>query len=235
MATVAEAERKGILLSLEALTQDDNIVLLSDSQAAIDTVMNLSLGQPPRSDIELAIKTQLRARNDRDQDTATAWVRAHIQIPGNEEADSLARHMSYLGEVTGSTRTVTEGGIRAKGKAERSKMRRREGFRLGTATEWPRQALSAYTWTRTNRGPHKEWLHHIGRAENPYCTCDHSTIQSGEHIVFVCTSHSRARRTLIPGKQSWQDLDSPRWIKTGPNKKEDGVMKFFEYLFHQLT
>ena len=173
----------------------------------------------------------LKRRNDNNQDTAIAWVRAHIQIPGNEEADALANWASHLGEVAGSTRTITEGGIRTKGKRERAEMRRREGFRLGTATDWTRQALSAYTWTRTDRGPQKQWLHHIGRAENPYCPCDSNTIQSGEHLVFDCPLHARARQTCIPGMQSWKELDSPHWIKTGPNEKEDGVITYFTYLF----
>ena len=144
-----------------------------------------------------------------NQDTAITWVRAHVQIPGNEEADALANWGSHLGETAASTRTVTEGGIRARGKRERAEMRRREGFRLGTATEWNRQALSAYTWMRTGKGPQKQWLHHIGRADNPYCPCDPDTIQSGEHITFKCPLHTRARRTLIANRRG--ECDPHRW------------------------
>lgn len=97
MATVADAERKGIQLSLENLTEDHTILLLSDSQAAIDTVLNLAQGKPARSGIERSIKRNLNLRQDKGQDTGIAWVRAHIQIPGNEEADALAQWSSYLG------------------------------------------------------------------------------------------------------------------------------------------
>ena len=102
MATVADAERKGIQLSLDILKEDHMVLLLSDSQAAIDTVHNLARGKPARSGTERAIKQSLNLRQDKGQDTAIAWVRAHIQIPGNEEADALALFSSYLGQTKGS-------------------------------------------------------------------------------------------------------------------------------------
>ena len=100
--------------------------------------------------------------------------------------------------------------------------KKKKGFRLGTATDWTRQALSAYSWTRTDRGPQKQWLHRIGRAENPHCPCDPHVTQSGEHLVFDCPLHTAARQTFIPGKRSWEELDSPHWIKTGPNERGRG-------------
>ena len=166
-------------------------------------------------------------------------MRAHIQIPGNEEADALAQWSSYLGETTGSRRTITEGGIRANGKKERSAIRSRESFRMGKAVNWKRQALSAYTWMRTNKGPQRQWLYKIKQADSPYCYCgQNDTIQSGEHLTFQCALHAQARRTLLgTDKETWKDLDHERWIKTGldDNEKIDGVELFFTYLFHQLT
>ena len=143
----------------------------------------------------------------------------------------------YLGETAGSTRIVTEGGVRANGKRERAALRSQKGFLLERAVNWRRHAISAYTWMRTNKGPHRQWLHHVRRADDPYCQCGPSNvIQSGEHITFQCTMHSQARHTLLAGRQSWHELDSPRWIKTGQKdeEKEDGVELFFLYLFHQL-
>ena len=136
-----------------------NKFLNSKKQAAaklgitFDTVTNLMKGQPPRSGIETNIKLLLQERHDNNQDTAISWVRAHVQIPGNEEADRLANWSSHLGQTPGSTRTVTEGGLRTQEKQARAELRRRESYRLGTATLWNRHVLSAYTWMRTNRGP----------------------------------------------------------------------------------
>ena len=130
---------------------------------------------------------------------------------------------------------ITEGGLRTIGKSERATMRKRESYRKGTAVNWNRKALSAYTWMRTEKGPQRQWLHRIGKADSPYCSCDASVIQSGAHITFACPHHAQARRRLIANQQSWKELDSPHWIRTGPNEYEDGVISFFEYLFHQLT
>ena len=57
-----------------------------------------------RSGIEKRIKDLLRQRFSNEQDTAISWVRAHVQIPGNEEADALATWSSYLGEARGDRR-----------------------------------------------------------------------------------------------------------------------------------
>ena len=68
-------------------------------------------------------------------------------------------------------------------------------------------------WMRTERGPQEEWLHRIGKADDPFCPCDHTTIQSGAHITFSCALHTQARHRLTSNRQSWEELDSPRWIK----------------------
>lgn len=56
-------------------------------------------------------------------------------------------------------------------------------------------------------------------------------------VTFHCALHEQARRTFLAGKQSWEDLDSERWIKTGADDDEkiDGVELFFIYLFQQFT
>ena len=235
LATVADAERQGILLSLRTLRHDHSVLLLSDCQAAIDTVTNLTKGQPPRSGIESEIKSLIQERNNSNHDTAISWVRAYVQIPGNEEADRLANWGSYSGATRGSTRTVTEGGLRAKGKQARAQLRSRQGFRLGTAIQFNRKALSAYTWMRTNKGPQRQWLHHIGKVDTPFCPCDSTTIQSGDHLTFSCRLLQQARRPLIGNRSTWTDLDLPRWIGEDPDNKEDGIELFFSTLFEYLT
>lgn len=66
-------------------------------------------------------------------------------------------------------RIATSGGLRASSKALRKATRTEKGFGV-RRTEWNRQALSAYSWMRTDRGPQKEWLHCndcIDKADSP--------------------------------------------------------------------
>ena len=121
------------------------------------------------------------------------------------------------------------------GKKERAEARHRASYRKGTAVEWSRRALSAYTWMRTEKGPHREWLHRIGKIDTPYCSCDHATIQSGAHIVFTCQLHEQARKALIhrvhskPPHLKWtrKQLRGLTFIITdrGPMKRWQWVIK----------
>ena len=52
-------------------------------------------------------KSALRARQHLD--THIAWVRAHIGIPGKQQADSRTTFESTLGLIAGSPHTATEG------------------------------------------------------------------------------------------------------------------------------
>jgi len=44
---------------------------------------------------------------------------------------------------------------------------------------WDRQAVKGFAYT--DRGPFKQWLHHIGRAEDNKCTCGEA--QNSAHIM----------------------------------------------------
>ena len=88
------------------------------------------------------------------------------------------------------------------------------------------------------QGPQKHWLHHVGKAADPYdpyCPCDLQIPQTGLHITFTCPLHSQERNHLLGGKQSWEEIDTPHEIRVGVNEYADGVMLFFEYIFNQLT
>ncbi|KAF8453659.1 hypothetical protein BGX38DRAFT_1268461 [Terfezia claveryi] len=95
-----------------ALSRDERemLAILLDSQAAIQAIVNMSRGAPPRTGIKAEIKAALTENQVRD--VKVVWVRDHIGIEGSEKADRQAAFESILGQIRGSPRTVTEGGIR---------------------------------------------------------------------------------------------------------------------------
>jgi len=93
----------------------------------------------PRSEIESRIKTALKSEI-RD-----------VGI-GNERADKRAEFESFLGEISGTSRIATAEGVRPISRATRKTYRQQPRFNPRTC-EWNRHSLSAYTYTRTERGP----------------------------------------------------------------------------------
>ena len=109
LASVADAGRLGIALSLESNLGQDMLLLLTDSMAAYNSALNLSRGSPPRSGIEIRIARALAER--RHLDTGISWVRSHIGIPGNKLADKAADYQSHLGQTDGSPNITTYEGF----------------------------------------------------------------------------------------------------------------------------
>ena len=115
----------------------------------------------------------------------------------NQKLSLWNRHTAIM---TGATRTVTEGGLRANSKAIRARARRQPGLRLDTAiNNWPRTALLPM------------------RQLHP---------QTGLHITFTCTLHNAQRNRLLAGKSTWEELDTPNEIRVDTNEYEDGGHDF---------
>jgi len=194
-STATDTERAA--LGLPCGAQGSMNFILTGSMAALHSILNSCKGapHPPHSGIEVEIKNNLKAREYHD--TATAWTRSHISIPGIEQADRLAAFTSILGDIQGATQVATKGGVRPIPKATRAPRRSRQGFGK-RRTDWRRHALSSYTWMRTNRGTQKSWLNHIGKAADASCPCGHPS-QDGNHIDFDCTRLDRSRKDLLGG------------------------------------
>jgi len=91
----------------------------------------------------------------------------------------------------------------------------RQGKGFGNRrSHWYRQAVSPYTWVRTDGGPQKDWLHRIGKATDPLCPCGH-TSEDGYHLTFVCLRFKKERAELLGNATRWEDIDAPVWSRRG--------------------
>ena len=119
----------------------------------------------------------------------------------------------------------------------RANERKSAGYGKGGKAQWGRRALAAFTWFRAGKGPQRQWLHKIAKAEDPSCPCG-AAIQSGEHIVWQCGLHrDERRRNRVEETRGWQDLDDKIWVPGEGDDEDDqvdGVERFFEYLAYQF-
>lgn len=123
------------------MENQDQVLLLSESMAAVSTILNLCVGAPPRSQIEQDIKAALQSRGYLE--CAISWIRAHIGIRGNETADARASLESRLGQIAGKVLATiaTQGGMRLISKEVHKGYRSQAGYGLGGRTHWHHQAL----------------------------------------------------------------------------------------------
>ena len=162
MSTSNDAEVLAISLAIEARLADpinsmNNIAICADSRFAIHRARQLSLGHPPQSGIESRLKQAMAASIHQDINIYLTWVRAHIAIAGNEEADRAANRASWDGDIRHLPMTATPSGVVAASKHNRSQWRSEKSFGKARST-YSYRALSAYTWVRTDRGPQRSWL-----------------------------------------------------------------------------
>ena len=127
--------------------------------------------------------------------------------------------------------------MRAISRASRKSARIQAGFGH-RRSEWNQHSLSAYTWMRTDRGPQKQWLHHIGKAASPRCSCPDEPPETGHHLVFSCPRFARPRAEFLGERTSWEELDVPVWKKVGEGADTEyfeATEEFFGYLYGALT
>lgn len=150
-------------------------------------------------------------------------------------ADRRAKYESILGDISGERRIGTTEGIRAFSRANRKVARTEAGFGKQRC-QWNRHSRSAYTWTRTERGPQKQWLNHIGKSESPTCTCGEN--ESRHHLVFCCPRFATTRAEFLKGRSTWEELDEPVWMKEGEGEDAEyfeGTEEFFGHHYGALT
>ena len=91
------------------------------------------------------------------------WVETHIGIPGDEEADAIAK----MGADKDAGREITKGGIRQKQKEIRKETKESPEFLC--IVKWDRRSVTTYRYLRCNKGNLQSWRFKIGKAESGIC------------------------------------------------------------------
>jgi ribonuclease HI len=233
-STVYAAELSGIEMAL-AKTRKDNeghrqareVIIFSDSQAAIQAVQN---PQRPSGQYVLAlIYNHVRAIRSQTQgptNITIRWIPAHVGVDGNEFADEEAKGAALLGAGMGvATGSGTgEPIIRLAAAAKRAV---RQRIRERWEKQWERETTSAPTkrlvqapnkktlrlyeglskpqcailiQMRTMRIGLRHFLFKIKAAETDRCSCDEGS-QTPRHILLQCPQY------IIPRTKLWEQLD----------------------------
>jgi len=166
LATVWDGEVCGVRGALEDAPRDSNVLILSDSQAAIAAVKKAGrTGKARTRDLKVVMEG-IRERQSRLGPKAVSygWVKAHNELHGNEEADRLAKEATNLYPEEPQ---ITEGGLKQAWKRMREEERRVKGVGMGRVVKWNRKARVAYVQCRTGKGNLQAWRHKIGKTDDP--------------------------------------------------------------------
>jgi len=105
-------------------------------------------------------------------------VRGHQRIARNEEADRRAKLEVAMGWRMHKPDIVTPAGI---------KQAHSIYPKAPAHLRWPTRAIKGLVYIVTDKGPQRQWLWEIGRAEDAYCICDIDewTPQNATHLQQI--------------------------------------------------
>jgi len=184
LATVMDAE----LLGIAGAWEEGYTEVRSDSQAAVKRCRNLASGtQEVRSWIDERVIRAEKLRGGRQVE----WVKGHSGVEGNEEADKRAKEGVEKGVWRSDPSLATPAGIRQAYPL----------FQKKRHIKWDRDEVRGLTYLHTDKGPMRQWLHKIGRAEHPRCKC--GEVQNAAHLLASGCVGGQKRRW----EEIWEDRE----------------------------
>ena len=214
LVTVWDGEVCGVRGALEDARNNSNVLILSDSQAAIAAVKKAGrIGKARTNDLKLVLM-DIKERQTRLGPNAVSfgWVKAHNELFGNKEADRLAKEATQLYP---ENPWITEGGLKQAWRKMREEERRVKGAGMGRVVIWNRKARVTYVQCRTGKGNLQAWCHKIGKTDNPECRKCGKYAETGKLVALVCTHGEDVGRRW----STWEDMDDrARWAR----KEKDG-------------
>ena len=224
--TVYEGEGVGMILGLELIREEEDargmIPLGVDNQAAITATR--SIKPAPSHYIWDAFHKHLRGANQAHphMDLLIRWTPGHVDIEGNEMADSEAKSAITDGP-SGTLPKLLRGKLpRSKAAARQhwhAKLKALAAKRWRTSPRYPRlvgidPALPSPSFLqltanlprkhaailfqlRTGHAPLAQHLYRLGKADSPICPCCNMHEESVDHYLVFCPAHGAARRAML--------------------------------------
>lgn len=181
----------------------DSFHIFSDSKSALTELLN------PYSHNALAVEIfhSLHTARTRNIHIHFSWVRAHVGIPGNEMADSAAKHAASMHSQPTFYHTPIS----------YLKTAKRKQLAISSQSFYENSPGSIYTKTLlpthhdlcnfvntikltfpitqflTNHAYHKSYLHRFHITDNDTCPCNNTDPQTFDHLLHHCTRFSRTR------------------------------------------
>ena len=152
LVTVWDGEVKAVAEALSAWDKSGKVIVLSDSQATIAAIKKAGkTGKARTGELRKLMRKIEEGRKAIGHNSVSlGWVKSHIGIKGNEEADKKAK----LGadEEDPAFLVVIEGGLKEAWKKMRKEERCVRGTGEGRVVRWERKARVSYVHCRTNKG-----------------------------------------------------------------------------------
>ena len=201
------AEVHALKAATELLIEEDcnqqNIVLLSDSLSALQSLTN-----GPTDFRTQQLHNSLRTLSDNNR-VVLQWVPAHVGIAGNETADRLAKAAAKLPQPHFST-TYREVKTLLKQKQKSAWRLRNNGYdpQKDQINTLDRRTQTTIFRLRTGHCGLRKHLKRLGLADSAHCECG-SEEQTPEHILQTCPHLETVRQQFWPedtevGTKLWE-------------------------------
>ena len=197
-------------LLIEEDCKQQNIVLLSDSLSALQSLTN-----GPTDFRTQQLHNSLRTLSDNNR-VVLQWVPAHVGIAGNETADRLAKAAAKLPQPHFST-TYREVKTLLKQKQKSAWRLRNNGYdpQKDQINTLDRRTQTTIFRLRTGHCGLRKHLKRLGLADSAHCECG-SEEQTPEHILQTCPHLETVRQQFWPedtevGTKLWGQAAKLQW------------------------